>query len=119
MTTLTIKTNENNDIYLPDGRNISIISGVDALSQNIRAAHLIRLGEDIYDVDNGVDYMGTVFTSPPDLDAARQSIANAILKKTDVNGIESLTVTVTGDVLDFEAEIVTIYGDTIKLGSQL
>lgn len=117
MATLTIQTNDNNDLFLPDGRNLSIIEGVDALSQNIRHAHLMRKGEDLYDQSNGVDYLGTVFGSPKDIDGARQSIANAILKKEDVQGIEQLDISVEGDVLSFAARIITVYGDAINVGS--
>ncbi|QDH49602.1 tail lysozyme [Pantoea phage Kyle] len=117
MASVTILTNENNDIFLPDGRNLSIIKGLPALTQNIRHAHLMRKGEDLYDQENGVDYLGTVFSSPRDEDGARQSIANAILKKEDVKSIETLQISFNGDVMDFAAEIVTVYGDTIKLGS--
>lgn len=118
MTTLTIEVNANNDIFLPDGRNLNILSGEPAMVQVIRAAHLMRLGEAMYDVTNGVDYMGTVFTSPVDQDGARQSLANAILKKQDVAGIETLTVTIQDGVFDFEAQVVTIYGDRIKVSNQ-
>lgn len=117
MTTLTIEVNSKNDIYLPDGRNINILSGEKAMVQVVRAAHLMRRGEDMYDVDNGVNYLDTVFSSPVDQDGARQSIINAILKKPDVAGIENLTVTISNGTLDFEAEIVTIYGTTIKVGN--
>ena len=118
MATLTIEVNENNDIYLPDGRNLSIIAGVAALTQTIKQAHLMQKGEDLYDQSNGVDYLGTIFSSPRDEDGARQSIANAILKKSDVQSIEALDITFDGGVTDFTANIITIYGDAIKIGSQ-
>lgn len=117
MATRTIETNENNDLFLPDGRNLSIIEGASALSQNIRHAHLMRKGEDLYDVNNGVDYFGTVFSSPKNLDAARQSLSNAILKKNDVRGIELLDISLNGEVLDFTAQIITIYGETLTVGN--
>ncbi len=113
MATLTIKTDDNNDIYLPDGRNLTIISGLPALIQNIKHAHLMRKGEDLYDQNNGVDYLGTVFNSPKDIDGARQGIANAILKQGDVQGIEALDISIEGDVLSFTAQIITAYGDQV------
>lgn len=118
MTTLTIKVNDNNDLYLPDGRNLFIIENQDALVQTIGLAHKMRKGEDLYDVNNGIDYLGVVFTSPVDEDTARQQLSNAILKKVDVLGIETLVTTISNNALDFEAQIVTAYGDTIKVGTQ-
>lgn len=118
MTTLTIEVNDNNDLFLPDGRNLNILSGEKAMVQVIKAAHQMRLGEDLYDVENGVDYLGTVFKSPVDEDGARKSIADAILKKADVAGIDSLTVTIQNGILGFTAEVVSIYGERIKVSNQ-
>lgn len=115
MTTRTIQVNDNNDMYLPDGRNLFIISGEPAMTQVIRAAHLMRKGEDLYDVENGVDYFGTIFNSPSDVDGFRKSISDAILKKPDVRAIESLAIDVTGEVCAFTAEVITVYGNTIKV----
>ena len=116
MSTSTIQTNELNDIFLPDGKNISILRNDKALTQTIRHAGLMRKGEDIFDVDNGVDYFGTIFTPVVDYDAARQSIAAAILKKPDVINIESLDVTIDGDEFQYEAKVLTTYG-VVKVSS--
>lgn len=110
MTTATIQVNENNDIFLPDGRNLTILVDAPACAQNVRQAGLMRKGENIYNVDEGVDYFGTIFTSQPDYDAARQSIAREILNSPDVIGIESLTIEIDGEVFSYEANINTIYG---------
>lgn len=110
MSTMTIQVNENNDLYLPDGRNLGILYDAPACAQSLRQAGLMRTGEDIFDINNGVDYFGTIFTPTPDYDAARQSIANAILKSPDVISIESLTIQVTGNEFDYEAQVLTNYG---------
>lgn len=70
----------------------------------------MRLGEDIYNVNNGVDYFGTVFTPQQNYDAARKSLQTAILAVPDVLSIESLTITVDVNTFNFVAEISTIYG---------
>lgn len=112
MASLTIQTDSNNDLVLPDGRNLFLLSGLDAVTQNVRHACLMRLGEDIYNTNNGVDYFGTVFTPQQNYDAARKSIQTAILNVPDVLTIESLTITITGNTLEFEADITTTYGPT-------
>lgn len=112
MASLTIQTDANNDLYLADGRNLVMISGIDALIQNVRQACLMRLGEDIYNVNNGVDYFGTVFTPQVNYDAARKSLQTAILNVPDVLSIENLTITINGNNFDFEADISTVYGQT-------
>lgn len=112
MATLSIQTNANNDIYLPDGRNLFLITGLPAVEQNVRHACLMRLGEDIYNTQNGVDYFGTVFTPQQSYDAARKSLQTAILSVTDVTSIESLTITISANTFEYEADITTIYGPT-------
>ena len=110
MASLTIQTNANNDLYLPDGRNLNLLTGVQAVVQNVRHACLMRLGEDIYNVNNGVDNFGTVFTPQQNYDAARKSLQTAILNVPDVLSIESLTITIDANTFEFVAEISTIYG---------
>jgi hypothetical protein len=118
MATSTIQTNDNNDIYLPDGRNIFIMSGEAACEQNIRQATLMRLKEDIYNQNNGVDYFGTIFTPQQNYDAARKSLSTVILACPDVLSIESLTITITANTFNYVANVVTIYGP-LKVSNQL
>jgi hypothetical protein len=110
MSIQTIQDDDNNDIALQDGRNIVLIAGAFACSQSLKNKGLMRLGEDQYNVQDGVDYFGTVFTPQPDFDAARASITANILAVPDVLSIQSLTITVLGDVFTYIAEINTIYG---------
>ena len=110
MATTTLQTNSANDLYLPDGKNLAVISGIPACAQNILQATLMRLGENIYGVLEGVDYFGTIFTPQPDYDAFRQSLADAILGCPDVISIESLTVAVVGNNFNYTALVNTIYG---------
>lgn len=110
MSTATIKTNDANDLYLPDGKNLQVITGVEACQQNVLEATLMRLGEDIYDTLAGVDYLGTVFTPQQDYDAARASLSAAILNCPDVVSIESLSISIDGDAFNYIAMVNTIYG---------
>jgi hypothetical protein len=110
MATQTIQCDDNNDLYLPDGRNLVIITGSAACAQNLKQKSLMRLGEDQYNVNDGVDYFGTIFTPQPDYDAARQSISQNLLECPDVLSINSLTITPQGDQFGYEADVHTIYG---------
>jgi hypothetical protein len=110
MATSTIQCNENNDIFLPDGRNLFILTGAKACEQNILQATLMRTGENIYNINEGVDYFGTIFTPQQSYAAARQSLMNAILAVPDVVSIESFTITITGNTFSYVANINTIYG---------
>lgn len=116
MATQTFLCDDNNDLYLPDGRNLSIISGSDACAQNLKQKGLMRLGENQYNTADGVDYFGTIFTPQPDYDAARASISKNILECPDVISIESLTITIDGEDFSYEAKVHTIYGPTTIQG---
>lgn len=117
MSIKTIKTNQNNDMILVDGKNIGFITGEEALAQSTREYGLMRKGENIFNTEEGVDYMGTVFTSPKDLDGARASLAKALVKHPDTLGIESLVLTESNNEVFWVARLNTIYG-SVETGSQ-
>ena len=110
MATSTLQTNDLNDLFLPDGKNLVVITGVKACEQSILEATKMRLSEDIYNTLKGVDYLGLIFTPQPDQDAARQSIVNAILSCPDVISIESLSISITDNSFNYQANINSIYG---------
>ena len=110
MATLTIQSNDVNDIFLPDGVNLSLLSGVAACEQNILQKTQLRLGEDIFNTGNGVDYFGTMLTSTPNLDAARASLIAQIESCPDVLGVSSLTLSIADGVISYTAQVQTIYG---------
>lgn len=113
----TIKTDKNNDMILADGKNIVFISGQEALQQSTREYGLMRKGENIFNTDEGVDYFGTFFASPKDLDGARASLAQVLVKHPDVLGIESLVLTESNNEVFWAARLNTIYG-SVETGSQ-
>lgn len=110
MATLTLACNGNNDLYLVDGRNLGWLTGAEACAQNLTQKASMRLGENQYNTTDGVDYFGTIFTPQPNYDAARQSLATNLLRCPDTLSIESLAITIDGDVFEYEAYVHTIYG---------
>lgn len=110
MATQTILCDENNDMYLPNGRDISMVFDALACAQNLKQRSLERLGENQYNTAEGVDYFGTVFTPQPDYDGARRSLSQNLLACPDVINIDSLTINVVANVFNYIAVIRTIYG---------
>lgn len=106
----TLKTNELEDLYLVDGRNLAIISNLDAAVQTVRQRSKMRLGENQFDVNDGVDYLGTVFDPQPNFDAFRKSLADNLLATTDILDIQTLDISQVGDVVTFDAELLTPFG---------
>lgn len=116
MSTSTLQVNSNNDLFLPDGKNLSILTGIEAVVQDVRCATLMRKGEDVYNVLAGVDYFGYIFTPQPSYDNARRSLISAIESSPEVLTVESLTMTITENTLSYEAKTRTVYGQ-IAIGN--
>lgn len=110
MATATIETNENNDLFLPDGQNLLVITDAKACAQNVLQATLMRTSEDVFDTAAGVDYFGSIFSPQPDSDAASESISNAILSAPDTISIEQLSISISADSFNYVALVNTIYG---------
>lgn len=110
MAVSTIQMNSENDLFLPDGRNLVVLSGAAACLQDILSKTRMRLGEDVYNVNNGVDYLGKVFTPQPDTSAARKSLIDNISAVPDVLSVDQLDVSIANNTFSFEAQVMTIYG---------
>jgi len=106
----TLQVDENNDLFLPNGRSINVLSGADACVQDMRQACLMRLKENPYSQTDGVDFLGVIFAAQRDYGAARRSLSIAILSVPDTISIDSLDITIDGDIFNYEAKVVTIYG---------
>jgi hypothetical protein len=110
MAITTLQCDENEDLFLPDGRNLVLLSARDAVVQGVRQRTKMRTSENIYNVSEGVDYIGSIFSPQPDFDTARKSISNAILSCPDVVSIESLVITIANNAFSYVAQIIDIYG---------
>lgn len=117
MATATLQVDDKNDLFLPDGRNLVVIVGAPACLQDALSKTRMRKNEDIYNVGNGVDYFGTIFTPQPDDSAARKSIIDNIQASPDVLGVDQLNIAISGDSFTYEAQIMTLYGP-LPLGDQ-
>lgn len=110
MASATLQTNDNNDLFLPDGRNLVVLTGSTACAQNIRQKTLMRSTEDMYNQRNGVQYFETVFSPQPNPDLARKSLIDNIMAVPDVIEVLSLDLSINGDELDYVALVSTPYG---------
>jgi hypothetical protein len=118
MATSTIKTDSNNDLFVDDSHDLVVLTDLEAVTQDVRAATLMRAGEDIYNVNAGVKYLEYVFTPQQNYDEARRSLAQNILASPDVINIEQLTVDIEGETFDFEARVLTLHGPTTVRNNQ-
>lgn len=110
MASLTLASNDNNDLYLPDGRNLSLLEDLAAVTHDVRLQTLQVNGENLYDVKDGVKYFEYIFSPQQSYDDARRSLTDAIRRSPDVVGIESLEIAINGNTFSFVAVVTTIYG---------
>lgn len=115
----TLQCNANEDLYLVDGRNLGILTGQDAVVQSVRQRCKMRLGENQFNTQEGVDYFGSIFSPQPNIDAAFVSIQNAILSTPDVLSVESLSINVSGGVFSYTANITTIYSTNVTVADEI
>jgi hypothetical protein len=124
MPATTLQTNLLNDLILPDGHNLVILpAGVPSVMQSCQQAALMRLGENTFNVQEGVDYLGTVFNDQSNYDDFRVSLRTSILNVPDVVDIDALVISPVADpnsqsddILQYQATIVTAYGLTVIQG---
>ena len=109
---ITIKTDANNDIDIGFGNAISLVSDDIAAAQDIRSATLMRRGENIYNLNEGVGYLEYIFSPQQDYGLARKSLYDTITSHPDVTGIRQLVLNIDNGVFNYEAIINTIYGET-------
>lgn len=110
MSTSTIKTNSNNGFFLDESHNLVMLTGIDAVTQDVRAATLMRSTEDPYNQNAGVKYFEFIFTPQQSYDEARKSLAANIMASPDVTGINQLTIDISGEKFTYVAQVMTIYG---------
>lgn len=102
--------NENNDIYLGSNNQLVINTDLSAVLQACKAAVEIQKGEVLYSQENGVPTDSIVWSGTPNLQQFEFFARKQILNVPGVTDVENFVVTVTDNVLQYEATIKTIYG---------
>ena len=105
----SIATNAQNDIYLDTSGNLAMVTGIQACAQDCEHIAKVRLGEMVLNTQGGIPYLEQVFQNSNTL-AFKQALINAWLTVPNVTGIQSVTVSIVGGVLNYTAVINTIFG---------
>lgn len=112
----TLGVNEHNDLFLYDGSNLQLLTGEPAVQQGVNQATSQRLTENPFNVNEGVDYLGAIFTPTPDYNIARDDLSRAALSVPDTLSVIEITLDVQGDKLLFNMVVLSAYGPTALLG---
>lgn len=108
----TFGTNANNDIYLGADGNLVVLTGVDAIAAACVTACLAQLGECVLQTGIGLPNFGSVWVGVPDYAIWQSYLQNTLLSVEGVTQVQSISLKAINNVLNFTAEISTIYGPT-------
>jgi len=111
--------NENNDLYLKNGRMV-VVNGIQAVMQACEHAAKTLLGEMVLATNQGIPYFQSVWIGVPNFQQFEAALRNAFLAVPNVVEVVSLTVVQTKNVLTYTAVIRTNFGvGTIANGELL
>jgi hypothetical protein len=110
--TRSIAMNSKNDLYRSSDGNLALVYDQDAIMQNCRSAAQTKLGELIYDQENGVPMDQTIFDQwlPDQFEAAMRRVLTAV---DGVVEVRAFSVTKEDDKVIYSATIQTIYSEDI------
>lgn len=102
-------TDENNDLFIL-GRNLAISVDLQAVLDVAKHVAQTILGEMVFAKTEGMPYFETVWAGNPTSAAFEAAFRDRVSRIPGVEGIASLEVNQVGDVMQYRAEIVTVYG---------
>ena len=108
--TQTIATNSNNDIYLDASGNLAIFSGQLAVEQACATASKLQLAEAIYQTNLGIPNFESVWNGTPNLAIFESYLRQTLMNVEGVVAVTSLNVSVSKNVLSYQAQIESVYG---------
>lgn len=112
MSTLSLAVDENNDIYLDANGNIALVYDLEAVRQDCDHAAKTLLGDLIFNQDLGIPYLQTVFTPPINLTQFEAALRDNLLGvNSAITQVLSVSINQNGDVLNYVAQIASIYGE--------
>ena len=108
--TTTLASDENGDLFLGDDGNIAMLSGLPAVEQRCAEAARTRLSELVLQTDEGLPFLESVFTGSPNIATFENALRAALVAVDGVSAVTALTIGQAGAILNYAAEIDTVFG---------
>lgn len=106
----TIFLDDKNNLVLKNG-SLQKKEGVEALAQDIKTGVGLYLGENRFDITEGIDYDNTMLGKFAGKEYYAQTIRNRIEGIEEVEGVKKIDVKFEGNVVEVVADVKSIYGD--------
>ena len=100
----------NNDVFLDEFGNLAMRDDAEALANVILNRQQTASGELQYNINGGIPYFSTVFSSPPDLQMFEAFLREDAISVPEVERVTAFSVDVSGGTLTYKMELSTIYG---------
>jgi len=114
--TRTFAVDAQNDLVIGSDDRLTIATDLLAVLQNCEHAAKTILAEMVLAIDQGLPYFEAVWIGVPNLPVFEAAYRQRILTVEGVTGIVSVTLSVSGNVLSYQAEIQTLFGTGVING---
>lgn len=111
--TKSFGVNENNDIFIAQDGNLSVVTGIVATLFACAQAAKAQLGEMIFAVDQGIPNFQTVWIGTPNIPQFEAYLRANILAVAGVQSIKNLSTNASNNVLNYKIVILTVYGQVV------
>lgn len=107
-----------NDIEIDGDGQLAMVTGIEAYRQIIAATVMTRIDELPLDLDDGIDYFGTVFANNGYIPEWKSQVAEAVMALDFVREIESFDVSMeNGNTLSYRMTVTTDIGEVTINGA--
>lgn len=108
--TKTFGTDSKNDLYLGDGKNLTFLDGLPAVSAGCETATKAQLGEMVLATQSGIPNFQTVWTGSPNYNLYASYLRRTLLSVLGVLDVTDLQITTLNNLLSYTAKIRTQFG---------
>lgn len=108
--TTTFATDENNDLFLDNSKNITVLTGLPAIIAACETATKAQLGEMVLATKSGIPNFQTIWIGSPNYSLYVDYLRNTLAGVPGVLQVSSLDVSVSQNVLSYTAMIHTVFG---------
>jgi hypothetical protein len=108
--TIQIGVNDNNDIFLDEAGNLTMVSNLTACMQACQQAAQAQRGEMQFHLNRGVPNFQVLWNGAPNVAQWRAALREELLLTADVVSVEALNVVLADNEANYTATIKSVFG---------